>query len=689
MSDAGDEAMTGAWDGTYGAGQVIPNDTESQAAGCCSRSERRTVVQSLRWETSRQPDSCTHHGAVHSNQPRPLSNSLKLEPRMLLSSRLLPTAATAAFILWLAPAARLSAQAAVQSAPISAVRYEVTFDQSTAPTRTLRVGMTFDVTGPGPVLLSLPAWTPGAYEISNFARWVSNFSATSGGRPLGWDKLDYDTWRVRADGAKNVTVTFDYLADSLDNAIAWANGNFVFFNGTNVFLYPEGRPTDFAATVSVKTDPSWLVTTGMKPAGAPRSYSATNYHDLVDMPFFVGVYDVDSAQIANKWVRMASWPKGGLKGEDRTTFWDHQKKVLPAMGTVFNDIPFDTYTTFIVFDSTSGGGSALEHQNSHLGIYTPLLAQSVLFPSITAHEMIHAWNVKRLRPADMVPYKYSQPQPTTWLWVSEGITDYYSDVVLTRSGVVDSTGFIILTQGKVEEVNASLPVALEDASLSTWIHPTDGSGYIYYQKGSLAGLLLDIMIRDASDNKRSLDDVFRELYQSAYKQKWTGFTGEQWWGAVSRAAGGKSFDDFNAKYIDGREPMPFASVLPLGGFRLTVDSIREPRLGVTSAPDSSGVRVAEVQAGSPAEAAGIKQGDLLLQVGDIPVRDASFGEQFRTRYAKAEGTNVPVKVRRGDQTVDLQIAVRMAVRTEQRLMVDPNASPKAVRIRNGILKGTT
>ncbi|MBW8838471.1 MAG: PDZ domain-containing protein [Gemmatimonadetes bacterium] len=579
------------------------------------------------------------------------------------------------------------AQAVAQSAPISGIRYDVTFDSRTAPARTLRVGMTFDVGGPGTVLLSLPAWTPGAYEISNFARWVSNFSAAAGEKALTWDKLDYDTWRIRPDGAKSITVTFDYLADSLDNAMTWSRGNFAFFNGTNVFLYPEGRPTDFTATVTVKTEPSWLVTTGMKPAGAARTYSASNYHDLVDMPFFIGEYDVDSTQIVNKWVRMASWPKGALQGANRTTFWDHQKKMIPAMGAVFNDIPWDNYTTFIVFDSTSGGGSALEHQSSHLGIYTPLLVESILFPSITAHEMIHAWNVKRLRPADMVPYKYSQPEPTPWLWVSEGITDYYSDVVLARSGVTDTAGFLILTQGKIEETDATPPVALTDASLSTWIHPTDGTGYIYYQKGSLAGLLLDIMIRDASDNKKGLDDVFRELYQTAYKQKWTGFTSEQWWGAVSRAAGGKSFDEFNAKYVDGREPMPFATVLPLGGFRLKVDTIREPRLGVTSAPDSSGVRVAEVQPGSPAEAAGLRPGDYLDQVGDIAVRDPSFGEQFRNRYAKAEGTKVPVKVRRGGQSLDLQIEVRLAERTERRLMIDPAASAKAVRIRNGILKG--
>ena len=596
------------------------------------------------------------------------------------------TSATSAALLFL-PAATHAQTSAAQSASISGVRYEVTFDPTTAPSRTLHVAMTFDVTGQGPVLLSLPAWTPGAYEISNFARWMSEFGATSGGKALSWDKLDPDTWRIRADGAKNVTVAFDYLADSLDNAIAWARGNFVFFNGTNIFLYPEGRPTDFTATVAVKTDPSWLVTTGMKPAGAPRTYTAANYHDLVDMPFFVGQYDVDSMQIANKTVRMASWPKGSLQGANRTLFWDHQKKMLPAMGAMFNDMPFDTYTTLIIFDSTSGGGSALEHQNSHVGIYTPLLVGSVLFPSITAHEMIHAWNVKRLRPADMVPYRYSQPQPTTWLWVSEGLTDYYADVVLARAGIIDTAGFTLLTNGKIEETAATPPVALEDASLSTWIHPADGTGYIYYQKGSLAGLLLDIMIRDATDNQKSLDDVFRDLYQSTYKQKWTGFTGEQWWAAVSRAAGGKSFAEFNAKYIDGREPFPYATVLPLAGFRVKVDTIREPRLGVSSAPDSSGVRVADVQAGSPAEAAGIRPGDYLLQVGDIPVRDPSFGEQFRTRYARAEGTNLPVKIRRGEQTLDLQIAVRFAERTEQRLILDPAASPKAVRIRNGILQG--
>src|SRR5688572_23218452 len=121
-----------------------------------------------------------------------------IEPRMHLSLRSFAAAASVALVL---PSTIVGAQAAasgtatpVQSAPISGVRYEVTFDATTARARTLRVGMTFDVGGTGAVLLSLPAWTPGAYEISNFARWISNFGATSGGKALAWDKLDFDTW---------------------------------------------------------------------------------------------------------------------------------------------------------------------------------------------------------------------------------------------------------------------------------------------------------------------------------------------------------------------------------------------------------------------------------------------------------------------------------------------------------------
>jgi predicted metalloprotease with PDZ domain len=569
---------------------------------------------------------------------------------------------------------------------IGQIDYQITFDRSTAPARTLGVAMRFTADQAGPLELSLPAWTPGAYEISNYARQVSSFGATASGRPLEWDKLDYDTWRVRIAAPGPVEVSFHFTADTLDNAMAWSRPEFLFVNGTNVFLYPEGSNLQFAATVSVKTESDWRVATSM-PIKTPGKWGADNYHDLVDMPFFIGRFDLDSMQIENTWHRLASYPAGALNGPGRKMLWDHLATVVPTMSKVFQETPWPSYTTLTVFDSGFGGGSALEHQSSHLGIYHPGFIGNPILTSITAHEIFHAWNVKRLRPAEMVPYRYDQPEPTPLLWVSEGITDYYADLALVRGGVIDSTIFLNLTNGKIEEVAAVPPVALEDASLSTWIHPTDGTATIYYPKGSLAGLMLDIIIRDASDNRASLDDVMRSLYRSAYKAG-RGFTTDEWWQAVSAAAGGRPFADFSKRYIDGREPFPWNTIGPLAGLRFVTDTIREPRLGIATASIDGAERVTAVTPGSSAAAAGIQPGDQLVTLGEIQV-DPQFGAVFRARYRNRVGQTIPVVVKREGKEIKLSLEVREGIQVEQRLEFTRGAGLKAARIRAGILTGST
>jgi predicted metalloprotease with PDZ domain len=601
----------------------------------------------------------------------------------------LVAAAVAASQSRVAPAQRASAAPpAPVSAPISNVRYDVTFDSSTVRSRSLRVSMTFNVSGNEAVLLSLPTWTPGAYEISDYMRKVSNLTVTGEGGTPRWDKSDPDTWRVIPNGAKTITLAFSYTADSMDNAMSWATRDFAFFNGTNLFPFPEGRTTDFTATVVVNTDPTWDVVTGMTPGAQPRTWTARNYHDLVDMPFFVGLLDVDSARIGEAMFRTTTYPRGILSGDDRARFWDQVRKMVPPMVNVFGDLPVQSYTTLILFDSSMAGAAALEHSNSHLGIYTPYIVDHEFLPSITAHEIIHLWNVKRMRPADMVPYRYDREQPTAWLWVSEGITDYYADIVQVRGGVIDSADFLRLVTGKIGQVAAAPNVALEDASLSAWIRPTDGTQYIYYPKGSITGFALDIMIRDASDNARSLDTVMREVYQSTFKANGRGFTSQDWWGAVQRAAGGKSFADFNTRYVDGREAIPWHTILPLAGLRLNVDSIREPWIGVSTNVDSGGVMVMEIEPMGAAQAAGVQPGDYLLRVGDIPVSDPDFGARYRARYARNDGETVPLVIRRSGEERTLQLPVRNRLRTVETIQFDRNASPKAMRIRAGILRGS-
>ena len=578
---------------------------------------------------------------------------------------------------------------ALRSASISGIRYTLAFTRQTAQNRSMHVTMSFRTESPAPVLLSLPIWTPGAYEVTYFARFVSAFSAKQGDRELDWDKADFDTWRVTPSGPGTVTVEFDFRADQFDNAKAWAVSDFAFVNGTNVFLYPEGRTLSFPATLTVETSEGWKVATSMTPGTAPRTYSALKYDDLVDMPLFIGNFDLDSAEVSGRWTRLATYPAGALSGERRATYWDQIKKMIPVESATFGETPWESYTIEVVFDSTFGGGSALEHQSSHLSLYDPALLATPVVPSITAHEILHAWNVKRLRPRDMVPYRYDEEQPTGWLWVSEGITDYYADLTMVRSGIAADSDFYNITTGKIAHVDNVPPVALEDASLQIWIHPVDNTDAIYYDKGSLAGLLLDIIIRDASNNQRSLDHVMRELYQTTYKQRFRGFTSADWWGAVSRAAGGRSFTEFNRRYVDGRDSFPWDSILPLAGLRIQADTQRLARMGVSTNQDSTGAHVTGVVPGGAMEAAGVQEGDVLLRVAGDPLSaEEDFGVTFRSRMAdKPEGTTYQVLVKRNGQEMTLTASLKYVTQVNRRVVELENASEKAVRIRNGILRG--
>ena len=579
-----------------------------------------------------------------------------------------------------------SRPAAPRSATISDVRYAVTFKALQGIERGVDVSMSFTATGKEPVLLSLPIWTPGDYEVSWFARNVSRFGATSRGKPLTWDKSTPNTWRIVTDNGGPVTVEFHYKADTLDNAQSWAREDFLLFNGTNLFLYPEGRTLDFPATITVQTEDSWRVITGMTQTGA-RAWSASSYHELVDHPFFVGKFDLDSAQVAGVWMRFSSYPSGSVKPAQRTRLLEQMARAIPTEVSVFADRPWSRYDIMQIADSSSPGMSALEHENSNVGVIGAGYVDEEFVPSVYAHEIFHSWNVKRLRPLDMWPYRYEMMQPTAWLWVSEGITDYYADLALVRGGVINATGFLGKTETKMDHVDKTVPIALSDASLQAWIHMTDGTQDIYYDKGSLAGLALDIMIRDATDNAASLDGVMRSLYAADYKTG-KGFTPAEWWGAVSRAAKGANMAEFNEKYIDGRERYPWDQWLAKAGWRLHTDTLHQPRMGVSFQKDSAGLLVVLIEPGSMAATAGIKPGDLVTSIDGIAVTNPAW-EGWRQKYAQREGAPIEIKLFREGAAMTINPHVKFATLIDRKLEADPAASDRAKRIREGILKGVT
>ena len=422
-------------------------------------------------------------------------------------------------------------------------------------------------------LVSLPAWTAGSYGIENYARFVRTFSArTPEGRVLAWDKVDKDTWRVVTAGATGITVELTSNPDSLDLTMSAVFPDFAFFNGTNLFVYPEDGGYEFPAELTVEAPAGWNMVSGLDRVG-PGRYRAGSYHDLVDAPFFLGRFWLDSVVVDGRPIRFAMYPDSAIT----PAVWDTLSAAIRGLATAQNRImggpPYDHYTVlfYTEFGRMEWGGG-LEHRNSQFdalpaGFFATNRAQGRLGAftrSLLSHEFFHLWNVKRVRPAELMPYDYSREQFTPLLWWSEGVTDYFGDVSMARAGIWSVDAFINSMNSNAATVEEAREiVAVEDASINTWIRPTwVNESQLYYPKGSLIGLMLDIRIREATNNRRSLDDVMRALFTDV-AQRGRGFTTADLLGLIRPSFPG--VDDFYARYINGREPLPYGEILPRGG----------------------------------------------------------------------------------------------------------------------------
>ncbi|HTT68884.1 MAG TPA: PDZ domain-containing protein [Gemmatimonadales bacterium] len=542
--------------------------------------------------------------------------------------------------------------------------------------------------------VSLPAWSPGSYEIMDYARYVHGFSAAAAdGRALFWDKQDADTWRIATDGAGRVVVEFATDPDSVALELSRIEPDFAFFNGTNLFPYPDGAGFDFPADLVVDVPPGWRIATGLEPAGEPGRYHAASYHDLVDSPTFLGRFALDSVVVDGRPVRFALYPDTALTPAVWASVSDALRRIAATQDRIMGGPPYRDYTVLVYAPAGEldwAGG--LEHRNSQLDI----IAQSFFATDrrrgalgeftrpLLAHEFFHLWNVKRIRPAELWPYDYAHAQFTPLLWWSEGVTDYYADVTLARSGLWTLEQFVAGMNADVQQVeDAAEIVGAEDASIDTWIHPTfvDEAQY-YYPKGALLGLMLDIRIRAATRGRHSLDDVMRQLLADSWGRQ-RGFTTRGLLDLIRPWDPG--VDEFYRRYVRGREPLPYDSLLPRGGIAVARREERTPVVGVGSEGTAQGgVVVSEVVPGSLADAAGIEPGDVLLRVGDVATSGAAWPIVFQSRYADAAGRVVQVVYRHQGRQVVRSGAVQVRTVRTITLRPDPRPSAEARAILDGI-----
>src|SRR6267143_190138 len=581
------------------------------------------------------------------------------------------------------------------STPLSAqaVRYEVSLSPGASE---FHVSADFPAAGKDTLFVSLPAWSPGNYEIQNYARYVHGFTAqNASGAPLRWDRGDKDTWRVVTSGSDRVTVAFDYGADKIDLSLARAAPEFAQFLGTNLFMFEEGQLAR-AAEVRFRLPAAWQVTTALK---GPTNgvYGAGDYHELADAMTFLGRYSVDSLQAGGKWIRIALWPAADYTAAVARSLRAAVSRMAPVQNRIMGEAPYDVYTIFfnVIHESIDFGGG-LEHSYSQFDIMpAPAFADPVsgklgdfIYP-LLSHEFFHLWNVKRIRPAEMWPYDYHAEQYTPLLWWSEGVTDYYADLTNLCAGLWPADTFLANATSDIGQVESvPEPWSAEDGSEATWINEVYvNSSQLYYPKGGLLGFLLDISIRDATDNAHTLDDVMRALYSRYYRQN-KGFSTADLLNEL-RAAGMPDVDTFYRRYVDGRDSLPYETVFARAGIVFNRQVVTLPFVGVSSGTTPSGeLMVQSVTPGSSAATAGVEPGDVLKSIGDIAVRaDGDWGTAFRTRYRGKAGQPLTITVQRAGRTITLNTTVHERSNARVTLERAPNPTPKQAKIWQGRAPG--
>lgn len=587
----------------------------------------------------------------------------------------------------------ITPSAAAQTSP--PVRYEVSVGSLAA--RLLHVRAEFPTAGSDTLFVSLPAWSPGAYEIQNYARYTRHFAARAAdGQALFWDRFDKDTWRIPTGGSAAVTIEFDFLADTIDLSLARVGADGAWFLGTNLFPFEEGH-LGRAAEVRFRLPDAWDVMTALE-QDRPGVYAAGDYHELADAMTFLGTFRRDSVRVDGAWLRLAIWPADAYTPAVAERLRTGIERLAQVQHRLMGGPPYARYTVFFAVPRDPVGfGGGLEHSYSQFDILPQVafadpsgtLGNFVM--PLLSHELFHLWNVKRIRPVELWPYDYHGEQYTPLLWWSEGVTDYYADVSNLRAGLWTDGDFVAnVTQNIDQAESAPEPWSVEDGSAATWIDEVYvNSSQLYYPKGSLLGLLLDISIRDATANAHGLDDVMRALY-TRFAQQGRGFSTADLL-ALLTEFGMPDAPEFYRRYVNGRDPLPYEAVLPKAGLLVAREELATPFVGISSVVTPEGrLRVTDVVAGSAAEAAGVHPGDELLEVGGIVVSPRTdWGGAYRARYGGKTGEPFTIVVRRANQRIELPARVRERTTTRFTVSRAPAPTPSQAQVWRGIATGAT
>lgn len=522
------------------------------------------------------------------------------------------------------------------------------------------VDLTIDDVSGDELQLQLPAWRPGRYELGNFAKNVKRVDAFGeDGKPLRYSKKNKDLWVIETGGEKKIKVTYSYFANEPNAGACFADDKILYVNPVHLCMYVPNRMNE-THCVELNVPDSYKIAGSLAISG--KTLTATNFDELADSPFFASeriqsdFYEVDGLRFYLHFC--------GECRPDWKKIKDHFTKFTKVQLDFWGGCPVKEYHfLYLVLPHKFYHG--VEHQKSTMIALGPGYAlnhgktyEDLL--GVSSHELFHTWNIKYIRPTEMLPYDLTKENYARTGFVYEGFTTYYGDVMLRKAGVFsDEDYFDTLEERLMKHFHnyGRYNLSVADSSWETWL-----DGYVpgapyrktsIYDEGNLVAFMLDVMILKATKNERSLMDVCRILYND-FAKKGKGYSEQDVIAAVEKTAG-IPFGDFFTAYVYGTESYeaPLNSCFSYVGLEMQKLPNHHPHeriFGFKAAEHPPHTRVSLVAPYSPAWKAGLAINDDIIAVnGHTLKHDLS---EWLNYY---EGDNISLTVSSGGAIKTLQL----------------------------------
>ena len=575
------------------------------------------------------------------------------------------------------------------------------------------VSVTVDRPDPAGQAFSVPAWVPGSYMIRDLSRHVVSIRASCDGEDVPLTKTDKSTWLAAPCDAP-LTLVAEIHAFDLNVRGAHLDTTHGFFDGANVFPCVAGHE-DLPCDVEILQPPGnvgsdWRVATSMRSAGAGRyefgKYRCDDYAELIDHPVEMGNLLIGEFEAGG--IPHVIAVRGHTHFDMARICHDLARLCETQIDFLGKPEGLDRYVFLLTVREQGYGG--LEHRWSSalMSSRKDLPRRGVdkvtddyrRFLGLCSHEYFHLWNVKRMKPERFSPADLSREIHTGLLWVFEGITSYYDDLLLARSGLVTADSYLELLGRTITNVHrrpGRLRQTVEESSFDAWtkLYKQDANSpnsmISYYSKGSLVALALDMTLRKETDGECSLDDVVRECWQR-YGETGEGMP-ERGIETVARSVSGLELEDFFDRFVRGTAELPLQGLLKTVGIDLKwrqqvdakdaggkpADTGPPPWLGASLEHNGLASLFGVVRSGSPAELAGIAPGDEAVAIDGLKLTAQNLDARLRDYH---EGDKVTVSVFRDQQLLRLRVRLGAAPEDTCYLEQDREAGEDAVRQRN-------